>query len=140
MKKLPNFIDNNQHLLVYLLFGGLTTLVNFLVYFPLYNWLYWSGTLSNLLAWVAAVIFAFLTNKPFVFKSHDWSPRIVLSEVFKFVSCRITSGLLETVTIWLFVDQMNWNGNWIKILVSVFVVILNYIFSKWIVFSGKDKP
>ena len=139
MEKFFKIIDKHRNVLSYLFFGGLTTLVNFLVYFPLYNWLCWSGVLSNVIAWLIAVAFAFLTNKPFVFKSHDWSSRVVLPELFKFVNCRIVSGLLETSAIWLFVDLLNWNGNWIKILVSVFVVVLNYIFSKWIVFSRKEK-
>ena len=140
MENLINLIRKHWDILSYLFFGALTTLVNFLVYFPLYNWLKFSGTLSNILAWVIAVIFAFLTNKPFVFKSHDWSKSVVCRELSKFVSCRIVSGLLETVAIWLFVDLLLWNGNWVKVIISIVVVILNYIFSKWVVFIQKEKP
>jgi putative flippase GtrA len=122
----------------YLFFGALTTLVNFLVYFPLFNWLGLSGAISNAVAWAAAVAFAYLTNKPFVFKSNDWSLATVIPELAKFVGCRIGSGLLETVAIWIFVDIMHWNGNVLKIVLSVLVVILNYIFSKWIVFVDKS--
>ena len=121
----------------YLFFGALTTLVNFLVYFPLYNWLHWPAAISNVAAWVVAVAFAYLTNKPFVFKSYDWSAKTVIPELTKFVGCRVGSGMLETVIIWLCVDCLIWNGNWIKIIVSVLVVILNYISSKWIVFIKK---
>ena len=124
-----------SNILSYLFFGGLTTLVNFLVYFPLYNWAKMSGLFSNILAWVVAVVFAFVTNKPFVFKSYDWSTKTVFPELTKFLSCRVASGLLETAAIWLFVDLLLWNGNWVKIFVSVFVVILNYISSKWFVFK-----
>lgn len=139
MKKIRELIVKYWDILSYLFFGGLTTLVNFLVYFPLYNWLHWPGVLSNVLAWAVSVAFAYLTNKPFVFKSHDWSRATVLPELSKFVGCRVGSGLLETVVIWFFVDLMHCNGNWIKIIVSVLVVVLNYVASKWLVFKKKEK-
>ena len=137
MEKFRKIIDKYWNVLSYLFFGGLTTLVNFLVYFSLYNWVCWSGAISNVVAWFVAVIFAFLTNKPFVFKSNDWSCNVVLPEMFKFVSCRVVSGLLETAMIWIFVDVLYLNGNWFKILVSIFVVVLNYIFSRWVVFTKR---
>lgn len=139
MRKIRTLLNHYADIISYLFFGGLTTLVNFLVYFPLYNWLGFSGLLSNVIAWVAAVAFAFVTNKPFVFKSHDWSKDVVMTELSKFVGCRIASGLLESSAIWLFVDMLNRDGNWIKIIVSILVVILNYVFSKSIVFKKKEK-
>lgn len=139
MDKMRLLFAKFRNIIIYLFFGGLTTLVNFFVYFPLYNWLQFSGTISNVIAWAIAVAFAFLTNKPFVFKSKDWSLKIVLPELAKFVSCRVGSGLLETAAIWLFVDLLLWNGNWVKIGVSVVVVMLNYISSKWLVFNRNRK-
>lgn len=139
MRKIRTLLNPYADIIFYLFFGGLTTLVNFLVYFPLYNWLGFSGLLSNVIAWVAAVAFAFVTNKPFVFKSHDWSKDVVMTELSKFVGCRIASGLLESFAIWLFVDMLNRDGNWVKIIVSILVVILNYVFSKSIVFKKKEK-
>lgn len=138
IRKIRELIKQYWDVVSYLFFGALTTLVNFVVYFPLYNWLSFTGVLSNAIAWVAAVAFAYLTNKPFVFKSKDWSLRIVIPELTKFVGCRIGSGLLETAAIWAFVDILRWNGNWVKVVVSVLVVILNYVFSKWIVFVNKS--
>ena len=135
MNRIRALFIKHHDIIIYLIFGGLTTLVNFLVYFPLYNWVEMSGTLSNVIAWSVAVIFAFFTNKPFVFKSYDWSSKIVIPEFAKFISCRIGSGLMETAAIWLFVDLLMWNGNGVKIIVSVLVVILNYISSKWLVFN-----
>ena len=137
MEQIRKIADKYWGVISYLFFGALTTLVNFLVYFPLLNWLGWSATLSNILAWIVAVMFAYITNKPFVFKSNDWSVKTVVPELSKFVGCRVGSGLLETVIILLFVDVWCWNGNWIKIIVSILVVILNYVSSKWIVFKKK---
>ena len=115
-------------------FGVLTSLVNFLVYAPLYNWAQLSATMSNVIAWVAAVAFAYLTNKPFVFKSYDWSAKTVLPELGKFVSCRVGSGLLETGILALTVDVLTWNGVLMKIITSILVVVLNYVGSKLLVF------
>ena len=63
--------------IIYLFFGALTTVVNYLVYFPCYNLLGLSAAVSSILAWVVAVAFAFVTNKPFVFKSRDWSAKVL---------------------------------------------------------------
>ena len=137
MKKVLDFMKKYEEIISYLFFGGLTTLVNYAVYLPCYNWLYLSGALSNVIAWVAAVAFAYLTNKPFVFKSHDWSMKVVLPELTKFVGCRVGSGLLETAIIFVTVDLLGWNGNVIKLITSILVVVLNYVASKLLVFRKR---
>ena len=111
LEKVRLLIDKYWDILLYLFFGVLTTLVNFLVYFPLYNWIHLSGTLSNVIAWAVSVAFAYLTNKPFVFKSHDWSAKTVIPELSKFVGCRVGSGALETLVIFVTVDLLAWYGN-----------------------------
>lgn len=121
-------------ILAYLVFGVLTTVVNYLVYLPVYNILGLPASVSNMLAWAVAVVFAYLTNKPFVFKSHDWSMKTVIPELTKFVGCRIASGAMETVILFIAVDLLHWNGNVWKLLTSVLVVILNYFASKLLVF------
>ena len=138
LQKLKGLIHKHWDILAYLFFGGLTTLVNFLVYMPLLHWLHLSAALSNAVAWVAAVVFAYLTNKPFVFQSHDWSAKTVLPELGKFVSCRVGSGVLETLLLWLCVDVLAWNGIAMKIITSIVVVILNYAASKLLVFRKPD--
>lgn len=134
---MKQLIEKYWDILTYLFFGVLTTVVNYLIYLPCYNMLHWSAGVSNVLAWVVAVAFAFLTNKPWVFKSHDWSWNVVWPELTKFVGCRIGSGLLETGIIVLFVDMLHWNGNIVKIVTAVLVIILNYIGSKLLVFKKK---
>lgn len=137
MKKIRNLIDKYYDILAYLFFGGLTTVVNYLVYLPCYNWWGISGGVSNMIAWVFAVAFAFLTNKPFVFKSHDWSGKTLWPELTKFVGCRVGSGVLETAIIWLTVDMLQWNGLWMKLFTSVLVIVLNYFGSKFLIFTKK---
>ena len=134
METIKKLIVKYWDILSYLFFGVLTTAVNYLVYLPCYNWLHLSASISNVIAWVVAVAFAYVTNKPFVFKSHDWSWKTVGPELTKFVGCRIGSGLLETVILFVTVDCLVWNGNVWKLVTSVLVVLLNYVASKLLVF------
>lgn len=135
MVKIREMLQKHRDIISYLFFGVLTTLVNYIVYFTLYNLFELSGAISNIVSWVAAVIFAFLTNKPFVFQSKDWSSATVLSELTKFVGCRAGSGLLETGIIFITVDILSWDGNLMKILTGILVVVINYFSSKKIVFK-----
>ena len=137
VEKMLALLRKYYDVITYLIFGVLTTVVNYLVYLPVYNLLGLSAALSNAIAWAVAVAFAYLTNKPFVFKSHDWSMKTVIPELTKFVSCRVASGAMETLIIFLTVDVMGWNGNIWKLVTSVLVVILNYFGSKLLVFTKK---
>ena len=134
MKHIWKLAEKYRDILVYLVFGVLTTIVNYLVYLPCYNLLQLSATVSNVIAWVVAVAFAYLTNKPFVFGSHDWSANTVIPELTKFVGSRVASGGLETAIIFVTVDLLAWNGNLMKLATSVIVVVLNYVASKILVF------
>lgn len=138
MNRIISLVKKYWDIVVYLVFGVLTTIVNYIVYLPLYNMVGLSATLSNCFAWIVAVAFAYLTNKPFVFKSHDWSPKTVVPELTKFVACRLGSGFAETAIIFVTVDLMMLNGNIMKLITSVLVVILNYVASKLVVFRKKD--
>lgn len=133
--KIRALIVKYWDVLSYLFFGVMTTVVNYLVYLPLYNGMGMSATASNAVAWVVAVAFAYLTNKPFVFRSNDWSMKTVVPELTKFVSCRIGSGLAETLIILVTVDILGWNGNIWKFITSVLVVVLNYVASKLFIFK-----
>lgn len=135
LQKIKNLVQKHWDIISYLFFGGLTTVVNYIVYLPCYNLFALSAAVSNAIAWVVAVAFAYLTNKPFVFRSHDWSLKTVVPELTKFVTCRIGSGLLETAILFLCVDLLHWNGNVWKLVTSVLVVILNYAASKLLVFK-----
>ena len=136
-QKWKSLWEKHGSFLVYLFFGVFTTVVNYAVYLPLYNFLHISASVSHIIAWVVSVAIAFLTNKPFVFKSHDWSLRTVMPELRKFIGCRAGSGLIELAAIFLLVDQIGWDGNIVKLATSASVIILNYAGSKWLVFRKK---
>ncbi|MEF2836535.1 MAG: GtrA family protein [Oscillospiraceae bacterium] len=137
IQKMKALLEKYWEVITYLFFGVLSTIVNYIVYLPAYLLLGWSAAVSNAVAWVVAVAFAYLTNKPFVFKSNDWSRKTVIPELTKFVSCRVASGVAETLILLVTVDVLNWNGTIWKLITSVLVVVLNYIGSKLVVFRNK---
>nr|MBQ4317788.1 GtrA family protein [Clostridia bacterium] len=126
-----------REVIVYLITGGITTVINFAVFFVLTNLLDIHYITSNIIAWAAAVIAAFLMNKLIVFDDGDMSGVTIIKQLASFVSFRIVSGVMETGLLYVFVEFMKLNENIVKIVVAVLVVILNYVFSKLIIFKKK---
>ena len=135
MKKIKELIIKYKEILLYLIFGVLTTAVSIFSF-----WLFGLFIPSNLylitnvISWVIAVIFAFVTNKLFVFESKSWNSG-VLGELLRFVGSRVTSGVIETVSLLVTVDILGWNGNIMKLFLAAIVIVLNYILSKFFVFK-----
>ena len=137
MEKIIQLVKKYWSIISYLFFGAVTTVVNMAVYYICYHVFGMSSDLSTILAWVLAVLTAFLTNKPFVFGSHDWSPKVLLPEAGSFFGCRLGSGLVELVIMHVTVEMLGLPGMLMKLLVNVIVVILNYVASKLVVFRKK---
>ena len=137
MEKLIQLVKKYWSILSYLFFGAVTTLVNMVVYYLCYHLWGIGSDLSTIIAWVLSVLTAFLTNKPFVFGSHDWSPKVLLPEAGSFFGCRVGSGVLELVLMHITVEMLGWPGMLMKLLVNVIVMILNYVASKLLVFRNK---
>ena len=138
MKEILSLLKKYRDVVAYLFFGAATTLINLVVYYLCYEIMSVPNTSSVIIAWILAVLFAFLTNKPFVFRSHDWSMKVLLPEAGSFLSCRIGTGILELVLMYLTVDLLHWNGMLMKLLVNIIVIILNYVGSKLLVFRNKS--
>ena len=120
--------------ILYLIFGGLTTLINIVAYFVCYNLLEISNVTSNIIAWVVAVFFAFVTNKVYVFESKSKS---ILYELSTFLACRLGTGVLDLGIMYFTVDILKWNALLMKIISNVIVIVLNFVFSKMIIFKKK---
>lgn len=137
MKKLISLLEQYRDVITYLFFGVLTTAVNVVSYHILYNVMAVGNDPSTVIAWILAVLFAFFTNKPFVFRSHDWNRKVLLPEARDFFACRIGTGVLEFILMHIFVTRLLFNGVLMKLLVNILVIILNYAGSKFLVFKQK---
>ena len=135
MTKLKELMTQYWDVITYLFFGVLTTVVDYAVSFVCHYGLHISPTVSTVIAWAAAVIFAYLTNKSWVFHSRDWSAKTVLPEFAKFTGSRVFSGVLVTVCIEITVEILGWNFMLMKLATSVLNIVLNYIASKLLVFK-----
>lgn len=136
IKRIKDLYLKYKEVVNYLIFGGLTTLVNFIVYF-IAKWIGIEEWISNSIAWIVAVIFAYITNKIFVFESKTTDKREILKEFTSFFSCRAFSGILDIGLFWLLVDRLKFNDIIVKIILQIVVILLNYIFSKLLVFKKK---
>ncbi len=94
--------------------------------------------LSNIYAWVISVLFAYITNKLFVFSSKSLSISTLARELVSFISCRLLSGVLDMTFMYVFVSLLNYNDFIIKTLSNIFVIIINYFLSKFLVFKGNS--
>lgn len=124
-------MKKSKEIFFYLLFGALTTAVN-IISFYLLDLMQFHTAVSTALAWLISVIFAFVTNKLYVFESRNNG---FIKELISFFGCRIFTGVLDLGIMLLFVDVLSFNSLLIKILSNVLVVILNYIFSKFLIFK-----
>jgi len=139
IKLLEDYIEDTNHrswfnrsyeVLSYLFFGGCTTLVN-IVTFWLLRLLKLGVYTSNTIAWVLSVLFAFITNRLFVFQSKGK----ILKEIVSFFGFRLLSLLFDMGIMYLFIDVFKWNDIVSKIIANIFVIIINYVFSKVFIFK-----
>ena len=128
-----------KEIINYVIFGGLAMLVNFVSYFIFARVYHIDEVISSGLSWFCSVLFAYVTNKIFVFDSKTNGKKEVIKECISFFLARIVSGILCDVgTFALMVDVLHINDIVSKVVTQVMVVIMNYVFSKFIVFK-KEK-
>lgn len=143
IKKGLELIKKYKEVIAYLVFGVMTTVVNWIVY-SLCVKIGVEINVSNCIAWLIAVLFAFITNKLFVFGSKKTTIEAVMKEFGKFIVARLATGVIEILglplLIWLKFDYSLFGveGLFTKVIISVVVIILNYVFSKLFVFDKKD--
>lgn len=150
MDTIVNLFKRYREIIMYLIMGVATTLVNWVAYAACVSIFHIDRIvfgfdidvlISNVIAWMLGVIFAYVTNKLFVFQSYSWKLSFVIKEFVLFISARLATGVLEIfgvpflVGIGLNQTIFGIDGMLSKVLVSVIVVILNYVFSKLIIFK-----
>lgn len=132
-------LSKYRHFLLYAIFGGLTTVVDLAVYYILYNLFSVHYLIAQTISWMAAVLFAYFTNKRYVFVSRARGKEM-FSELLKFVSGRLFSLGVQTVCLALLVELAHWDKNLVRLPVLVIVTVLNYIVSRVFVFAKKKDP
>lgn len=135
MKNIRDYKD----FFIYCIFGAMATGVNMISYHLLYNIAGIGNVISTFLAWFFAVTFAFFTNKFFVFVSFDRSLKTVTRELAGFFSCRISTGILDIVFMYITVDVLNLMPVLFKFISNLIVGIINYLAGKLLIFKKKKK-
>lgn len=122
----------------YLVFGVLTTVVNIVVYTVSARLIHLSVLVSNVLAWLLSVLFAYVTNRSFVFSSKASGAKAIAGECLGFFAGRLATGILDTILMVILVDIFALNDILTKCFVNVVVIILNYVISKLFVFRKRE--
>jgi putative flippase GtrA len=130
-----DLIKKYKEIILYLIFGVLTTLVNIVVYALCTRVLLLDVYLSNVLAWLLSVLFAYFTNRRYVFSSKATTINDKVKELMSFYGCRLFTFAVDMVLMFLMIDMLYINDMVSKIAVNVIVIILNYILSKFLIFK-----
>lgn len=130
---------NFKQLILYGIFGVLTTIINIVAYWALTRLIGLSVVISTAIAWLVAVFFAYYTNRKYVFQSKNSSFIAVIFEAAYFFACRIATGLLDVAIMYIFADVMKLYDVAVKVVSNVIVVILNYVASKLFIFKAKKE-
>lgn len=129
------FYKKHKEMLLYLFFGGLSFIVSIGTY-ALFNVMFSINELiANILSWVITVMFAFLTNRVWVFNSPTKSTNEFIRQLFAFYGGRIVTLIIEEMILFIFITWLNFSSMIVKIIAQIIVIILNYIISKLVIFK-----
>ena len=135
--ELKKLLVKYQELILYGVFGVLTTVTNIVSYWVFAHLLEVGTMPSTVLAWILSVCFAYFTNRKWVFHSNASTEIEYVKEIVSFFSCRIATGIVDWVCMFVFVTLLSFYDVLIKTLANILVIILNYIASKVFVFKQK---
>lgn len=136
MSKIFDLYKKYKEIINYLIVGALTTLVSIIIYFICSRLLHINYMISNVISWVGSVLFAYITNKKFVFMSKCSSNKEVIREIYQFFKYRVLSFVIDVFLMYVFVELFNIDDMISKVIVQVVVIVLNYVFSKLFVFKN----
>lgn len=131
---LKKLYERYKDVIPYLFFGVCTTVVNIAVYWLLVYWIGYKTMPSTVIAWIASVFFAYVTNRKWVFHSEANGINAISREIGSFFMCRLATGVADWACMWVFVEVLNFNDVLIKILANILVIVLNYVASKLFIF------
>lgn len=137
MKKLILLLKKYKEVFLYVIFGVFTTICNIVVYYLCTRIFYINEYSSNIIAWIISVLFAYITNKIFIFKNKEKKFPHLLKESLSFFFFRLISLIIDMASMYLLISFVLLNDLVAKIITNIIVIILNYIFSKFFVFQKK---
>ena len=132
------FYSKHKETLLYLFFGGLSFVLNMLLYYSITELLKINVLISNIITWIIIVAFCFITNKKWVFNDTSSTNKSLLSQIVSFYASRLITLCVEEIILFIFITRLQLNSLIIKIIAQIIVIILNYVFSKLIIFR-KEK-
>lgn len=136
MIKIKHLYLKNYELFSYIIFGGMTTIVNLFLFFTLNSLLGINYLIANIISIVFSILFAYVVNKKYVFRMKNNSIKKTIKEIFLFFIFRSASLIIDMGTMWLLVETLLFNANIAKLFTEVLIVIINFIVSKFIVFKN----
>ncbi|CBL91055.1 MULTISPECIES: GtrA family protein [Leuconostoc] len=139
MLNLKNIFIKYQSFLLYVIFGVLTTIVNIIVFFILYNMLHTGHNIAYVVAWFWAVLFAYLTNRVWVFHSTSTTTASIIKEVWQFYLARVLTGIIGYFILTFGVDLLRQDANIWNIIQNIFVIVSNFVLSKLIIFKKDNE-
>lgn len=134
MDRVRELLIRYREQIAYVFFGGLTTLVNMAAYYAL-DVAGMATVPATALAQVLAVLFAYVTNKRYVFRSHTHGAAELLREMGSFFACRAVSFFLDIGIMWVTVDVWGWPSMPMKLMSNVVIIVVNYLASKLLIFN-----
>ena len=137
MERFIAFLKKYKEIILYLVVGGLTTLINVAAYWIFAHPVSLNTVISTVLAWFVSVLFAFFANKIIVFESKSYEKKLFIKEIILFFISRALTGALDVAIMYITVDLLRFNDLVMKIVSNVIRVILNYVISKFLVFGKK---
>ncbi len=137
VEKIFDIYKQFKEQILYIVFGVLTTAINIVSFFACTRVIGLGLISSNIIAWILSVLFAFVTNKIYVFDSRNYTVPVVLRELIDFTVSRGATGLLDLGLMYLFVSVIGIEDMISKIVINIVVIILNYVLSKVYVFKDK---
>ena len=139
MHLLKSLYTKYRDVLPYLFFGLCTTLVNIAFYALCARVGHITTSPSTIIAWFISVLFAYVTNRKWVFHSGARKFKAITMECLSFFACRLATGFLDWLCMFCFVDLLHLNDLVIKIAANILVIVLNYVASKLMIFKKKNK-
>lgn len=120
---------------MYLVMGGMTTLINIVVFWLCNSLLGINYSAGTVIAWIFSVLFAYVSNKLYVFESKTLSVNILIREIVSFIGFRLLSLFIDLLVMYVSISLFNIDALIAKIVANVVVLVVNYVFSKWFIFN-----